>query len=350
MPKLLGTKNTTPEIHSLVCQLALGGTPLPEIANSCQITLRTTQPILKNYKERGYNCDASRSGRPPKLDQRALRHLSLHLERDRRQSLSDLTSTVNNFANSHISRTTVKRAIKDKLGMKGHVAAKKPFLKKVHKQRRLIWARAHRTWEEKDWHHVIWTDEASVEIGKESRVVWVWRRPGERYDEKCTVPTFKSGRQSLMIWGCIAHGRLGPLIRIPKEEKSGADYVRLVFAGPLLDFYSELCEERGVVAVMEDGAPVHCSKVAKNFRTAHQMEIFSHPAQSPDINPIEHVWKILKTKINERPVMPRNVDEMWVALQEEWTKFDVGLVNGLIKSMSERVEAVTKVKGGSTKY
>src|ERR1700738_3894665 len=68
----------------------------------------------------------------------------------------------------------------------------------------------------------IWTDEASVEIGKESRVVWVWRRPGERYDEKCTVPTFKPGRQSLMIWGGIAHGRLGPLIRIPKGEKSGA--------------------------------------------------------------------------------------------------------------------------------
>ena len=96
-----------------------------------------------------------------------------------------------------------------------------------------------------------------MEIGKDSRVVWVWRRPGERYDEKCLAPTFKSGRQSLMIWGCMAYGRLGPLVQIPKDERRGVDYVRLVLSGPLWDFYEELYEVRGRVAVMEDGAPIH---------------------------------------------------------------------------------------------
>ena len=56
-----------------------------------------------------------------------------------------------------------------------------------------------------------------------------------------------------------------------------------------MDFYSSLSEERGLVAVMEDGAPVHRSKVAKDFSMTHQIEVFPHPAQSPDLNPIEHV-------------------------------------------------------------
>ena len=127
--------------------------------------------------------------------------------------------------------------------MNSHVTAKKPYLKPAHKHTRLIWARQHQQWEEEDWKHIIWTDEAPVEIGKGSERVWVWRRPGERHLDKCLIPTFKSGQQSLMIWGCIAYGRREPLICIPKDQKKGVDYINLVLGGPLLDFYIELSEE-----------------------------------------------------------------------------------------------------------
>ena len=80
------------------------------------------------------------------------------------------------------------------------------------------------------------------------------------------------------------------------------------------------------------------------------METIPHPAQSPDINPIEHAWKQLKTLVNERPQRPRNLDELWVALQEEWEKIDLDFINSLVHSMPKRVRAVYKVKGKSTKY
>ena len=101
---------------------------------------------------------------------------------------------------------------------------------------------------------------------------------------------------------------------------------------------------------MEDGAPVHRSKVAKDFSMTHQIEVFPHPAQSPDLNPIEHVWHRLKTRINQRPVRPKNLDEMWVALQEEWGKIDINFINNLVNSMPRCVQAVIKAKGSSTKY
>jgi transposase len=350
MPKSSGSHNTTPELRSVIFGMAEAGIPPSEIANFGNITIRTVQRILKNYKDRGHHDDTPRSGRPPKLDDRAIRHLKISVEKNRRQSFHDLTSIINNTVASPVSVATVRHTVNDKLGMNARVAAKKPYLKPAHRKARREWGRAHQRWGEEDWEHVIWTDEASMEVGKDSRVTWVIRRPGERYDEKCLAPTFKSGRQSLMIWGCMAHGRLGPLIRIPKDEKTGKDYVRLVLSGPLWDFYTELYEERGVVAVMEDGAPVHRSAVAKRFRTSHQLEVLPHPAQSPDVNPIEHVWKRLKTKINERPVQPKNIEELWVAIQEEWEKVDVEFINTLVKSMPDRVQAVLQAKGGSTKY
>ena len=112
----------------------------------------------------------------------------------------------------------------------------------------------------------------------------------------------------------------------------------------------ELSEERGLVAVMEDGAPTHCCKLAQEFRTDHHMETIPHPAQSPDVNPIEHVWKHLKVKVNQRPVRPQGIDQLWSVLLEEWEKIDIGFINCLIDSMSDHVQAVYKAKGGSTKY
>jgi len=234
--------------------------------------------------------------------------------------------------------------------MSKRIAAMKPFINDKQQAKRLRWAKDHIRWTMTDWERIIWTDESSVEIGKESRECTVWRRPGERYNKECLVPTFKSGRQSIMVWGCISYGRRGPLVRIPSDQRKGVDYVQLILAGPLWDYYAECYDRMGAAMVMEDGAPVHRAKVAKSFRDANAMASIPHPPQSPDLNPIEHVWKKLKVLVNQRPTRPKTKDELWMALQEEWEKIDVGFINALIESMPRRVQAVYEARGLSTKY
>ena len=112
----------------------------------------------------------------------------------------------------------------------------------------------------------------------------------------------------------------------------------------------ELSEERGLAQVMEDGAPIHRCKTAKAFRSSVKMDVFEHPAQSPDMNPIEHLWYQLKRKINHRERRPHNVKELKRALLEEWEKIDQDLINSLIDSMPRRVEALLGCKGTSTRY
>ena len=70
----------------------------------------------------------------------------------------------------------------------------------------------------------------SFEIGKNYCVALVWRPPGQQYNYKYLAPTFKSGRSSLMVWGAIAHGVTGPLITMPKGERSALGYTRIVMS------------------------------------------------------------------------------------------------------------------------
>ena len=121
-------------------------------------------------------------------------------------------------------------------------------------------------------------------------------------------------------------------------------------AEPLWNFYVELYEERGVAKVIEDGAPVHRSKIAQSFRDRNSMETFPHLAQSPDMNPIEHVWYIMKRAINKRQKRPRDVEELKEALLEEWDKIDIKVINSLIDSMPNRVQQLKEVQGGTTRY
>ena len=277
MPKSSGKQNLTSAEHSAIISMANSSIPHLEIAKTFNCSKRTVCYVLKNHKERGHTEEAPRSGRPPKINPRGLRALTRSMATSRCETLGNITQSLNLALPSPVCNRTVKHALNDQLGMHACHACKKPFLKTEHIEKRMDWARAAERLTEDDWDRVIWTDECSVELGNDSRAPLVWRSPGEEYDPKCLLPTFKSGRSSVMIWGCIAYNCKGPLVFIPKDERTGADYVRRILGGALWDFYMELSEERGLVKVMEDGAPIHTCRVAQEFRDSHQMETFQHP-------------------------------------------------------------------------
>ena len=74
------------------------------------------------------------------------------------------------------------------------------------------------------------------------------------------------------------------------------------------------------------------------------------PAQSPDLNPIEHLWGILKRKLASHKEPPASIDELWKRVEAEWEKISAKECRDLIESMPRRVAAVLKAKGGYTKY
>ena len=73
------------------------------------------------------------------------------------------------------------------------------------------------------------------------------------------------------------------------------------------------------------------------------------PAQSPDLNPIEHPWQQLKQRLGECPEPPKGILELWKRAGKEWEGIPASRCRDLVKSMPRRVEAVIRAKGGYTK-
>ena len=99
---------------------------------------------------------------------------------------------------------------------------------------------------------------------------------------------------------------------------------------------------------MQDNAPCHKAKVVMSYLTVQDFEIMDWPPQSPDLNPIENLWKTLGVKVMERN--PTNTEDLWVKLQEEWSKISIEDCQELIRSCSRRCAAVIESKGSFTKY
>src|SRR3979490_2242067 len=72
--------------------------------------------------------------------------------------------------------------------------------------------------------------------------------------------------------------------------------------------------------------------------------------QSPDLNPIEHLWDHAKNRLKEYPTPPKGVWQIWERVEEVWNNIPPELCQNLIESMPRRLEAVIKAKGGNTKY
>ena len=98
----------------------------------------------------------------------------------------------------------------------------------------------------------------------------------------------------------------------------------------------------------QDNDPKHTSGVAKQFFDSNRIKVLGWPAMNPDLNPIENLWKHLKSAVIER--QPKNKTELWEYCQEEWKKIPVSVCQNLISTYNNRLEAVIASKGHATKY
>ena len=98
--------------------------------------------------------------------------------------------------------------------------------------------------------------------------------------------------------------------------------------------------------LQEDGDPSHGMRkrgLAQEYKEAYNIQNLYHPAQSPDCNPIEGIWAILKQRLRQRVF--DSEEEMKEAIQEEWDKITLEEIRDRIADMPRRCAELQRSGG-----
>ncbi len=175
--------------------------------------------------------------------------------------------------------------------------ATEPLLKQKHRQKHLIWAKEKKNWTDAQWSKVLFSDESKCCISFVNQGPRVWRKSGEAQNPCCLKSSVKFP-QSVVIWAAMSSAGVGPLCFL-KSTVNKAIYQDILkhYMLPSADrFYRD-----ADFIFQQDFAPAHSVKGTKSWLNDHGVTVLDWPANSPDLNPIENVWGIVKRKMDPTP-------------------------------------------------
>ncbi len=191
---------------------------------------------------------------------------------------------------------------------------------------------------------ILWSDETKIELFGLNFKRYVWRKPGTAHHLSNTVPTVKHGGGSIMLWGCFSAAGTGRLVAI--EGKMNAAKYRDILDENLLQSARDLRLGRRFT-FQQDNDPKHTAKITEWLHN-NSVTVLEWPSQSPDLNPIEHLWRDLKMSVHQR--LPSNLTELERICKEKWQRIPKSRCEKLVASFPKRLMAVLNQKGASTKY
>ena len=231
------------------------------------------------------------------------------------------------------------------------------------RRQRIRWCRLNRSWNQIATHNRIWSDETAVKINTFHRMKY-WCKIGTT--KRLFRPSFSTSNFTLHFWAAITYNGCTSLIfvrrRTPQERTHPKDqlgmnanqYINEVLQPHFLPFWQRIGGTSRGMYFMQDGAGPHKAKKTLRFLTSNHIQLQSWPGNSPDLNPLENAWHLLKVRLRKRFRDPRrrpHSEEEWIrAAQEEWMRIPTKVMNKLVDSVPRRIRACIKAHGGPTKY
>ena len=153
--------------------------------------------------------------------------------------------------------------------------------------------------------------------------------------------------QKKMFWGCFSYygvGSLHPCVGMMRSPQ----YIEILQRRVVPELEKMYPDGSGIF--QQDLAPCHTSKMVKHFMNEKHIEVLDWPGNSPDLNPIENLWSICKSRL--RGVDCTTTDKLIEALIQVWYRDPKILTDcsNLVESMPNRVQMVLKNKGGHICY
>jgi hypothetical protein len=241
-----------------------------------------------------------------------------------------------------VGESTVRRALRE-AGLSASEKVEKPKFSSRNIKARFKFACSYQGWTEDDWKRVIWSDETKINRFCSDGRSWCWARDGGSRQPRHVKETVKHGGGSVMIWGCMTAE--GPGFMCKLTGRMDQHVYKAVLEDELLNTidYYDLDAER--IIFQHDNDPKHKAKSVQEWLNKQSFDVLEWPPQSPDLNPIEHLWSIVKRRLNECDSPPKGMLEHWERIESIWDSIDKETCLKLVKSMPKRIQAVLKTKG-----
>lgn len=245
------------------------------------------------------------------------------------------------------SPNTVRRALRE-AGLGAAEKEDKPALSVKNIKKRYEFAKRHQDWTIADWNRVIWSDESKINRFCSDGRSWYWKRDGESLQPRHVKGTIKHGGGSVMVWGCMTAKGTGFLCKI--DNIMDSELYKAILDGELKQSIEWYNIDTKTAIFQQDNDPKHTSKLVKEYLEQQEYGLLQWPPQSPDMNPIEHLWALVKRRLNDFDSPPSGLLELWDRVQDTWNRITPAECQTLINSMPDRIQALLKAKGRWTDY
>lgn len=276
------------DIRHLIIKMHLEGKSLRVIGSTVGRSLSTIQYIVKVFKTQGVVDKKQRNSNRKKLTRRHQSFLIREVRKDPTVSAPNLAKMLHLYYNITVTSQTVRNYLR-KLMFRSRIAARKPFINRINRMKRVNFAKKYLKMGFRFWKRVIFSDECKFNIKLSDGITKIWREKNKRLLPKNLLPTFKHCAGSVMMWGCFAAGGVGKLAHIDGIMNAKA-YINIlrVNLGPS-------AEKLGLTDryfFQQDNDPKHTAQDTRLWILYNCPFYLKTPPQSPDLNPIENLWHI----------------------------------------------------------
>lgn len=301
------------------------GYTIDQIANHMKINKNTVVRWLKRYIEKNNIERKIRTGKKCTTIEQDNKILKIAEDNDKIKLQLIVNMLKENIV---ISKTTVWRRLKDNNYVYGNYL-NKPRLTESQKLKRLEWAKKYINF---NWSKVLFSDEATIYLDNSGKC---WYLIGHRKINRTTKCIIKRN-----IWGFITLD-FGLCDYKIFEYNLNANKYENILIEHLVTIYNN------EYSYQQDNHPVHTSKEIKKLLSEKGIKTIDWPANSPDINPIENLWGLIKRKLSE---IILTIDNFEQKIREVIECIDYSSIYNMISNMHLRVQKVIDNEGDIIDY
>lgn len=303
-----------------------------KISRVMRVSITTIERKVNRLK-RGLSFEVTE--RKQRADKFLTEEVAREIEEYMQQNPSASASQIIIDLNYDVTTRTMRRAMKE-LGFQYSSTLKVPLMTMGHIEDRLAFAEKNLR---KTWANAVFVDECSFLTHTFPKKAY--QKRGRRLTYSCPK---KPGK--VHIWGGISlNGKT--TLHIFTENLTGKLY-RTILRTKLLPSMQRLYGGTPWILV-QDNDPKHTCNVVSKFIRENNIQLQKNwPANSPDMNPIENIWAIMKSEISK--IRPQTTAELNVEIRTTWRLLSDNTIVNCIQSMSNRLQLVLDNNGNKIPY